>query len=158
MKFWTTLSAFVLLVIATGCGSSGPSTSTSPILNPPAVQAAQSSYSNASITGTYSFSLSSGDAQVLVGSFKADGSGNITGGTAMFNDSAQPCSVSISGGAYSINSDATGTMQIIPVLPCVGEGTVAAQTLKFNVALAQQGDSIFFAGIDQRYAGSAAKQ
>jgi hypothetical protein len=77
----------------------------------------QGKYSTGSLSGTYAFMTngevaSTGTNLARVGSFTADGSGNITGGVYDANDSGTvgpPISI-ISGSKYTVNADGRGTL------------------------------------------------
>ncbi|MGB7284689.1 MAG: hypothetical protein WBE13_20650, partial [Candidatus Acidiferrum sp.] len=99
----------------TGCSGGGSST----IVPPPA-----SGFNNASLKGTYVFSvtgttidtnLDTDDEFARVGIFIADGLGDIatTGGIEDVDKFGEPNVFGISGGSYSINSDGRGTLSII---------------------------------------------
>ena len=110
------LLASVLLVgsIAAACGGGGTSTP-----NPGPGPAPQGSFSTASLNGTYAFSMSGTDFNgftiARIGSFHADGQGNITmaiedvndgGSFSTFNFTAAPAS------KYSMASDGKGTLTL----------------------------------------------
>jgi hypothetical protein len=157
MKSWASL-LFLPIAAAVGCGSSGSGSSS--IVNPPPVQA-QSGYSNSSITGTYSIVLSRGDAESDIGSFKADGNGNISSGTlSVIQGVGFPiCTVSFTG-TYSLQSTASGTANINTqpsnTSACAG---LTSQSVSFVLQAAQSGDSVLFAAnTTAMYSGSASKQ
>jgi hypothetical protein len=142
-----------------GCGGSSPSS----ILNPAPVQA-QATYSDASVNGTYSIFLVRGDAESEIGSFKADGTGNISSGSLTANlgvTGGNACSVNLSG-TYTLQSSAAGTGTITTAAP--GSGTTCnyslnPMTLHFLIQAGQQGNVLLFTSSDnQMYSGSAVKQ
>ena len=83
MKIVGVVAAFLSLGLLTSCGSSNSGSSIVPPVQ------AQSGYSTASISGTYSvlFRQYFGG---YIGSFKADGSGNITAGTLTWTNYGNP--------------------------------------------------------------------
>jgi hypothetical protein len=95
------------LAVLAACGSGGSHTNPTP---PPT-----GGFTPASLNGTYVFSTSgvdaSGNSLVMVGTFAANGSGGITGGTVDMSDPAfSPATVkvSITGGKYSLTADGRG--------------------------------------------------
>jgi hypothetical protein len=93
--------------LAAGCGNSGHVNVAGP---PPS-----GAFSNGDLNGTYVFSyigtdaLSGGSFLAIAGSFTANGSGGITGGSMDFDDSAGVFpGQSISGGSYNITADGRG--------------------------------------------------
>jgi hypothetical protein len=108
------LAAFLiagLAGVAAGCGSSD-----APNTPPPP----QGHFSNADLRGTYAFSMSGTDAGAnfgafiaRVGSFTADGNGNITGAIEDVTDAGSlPSLVQFTGGSYSVQSNGKGTMTL----------------------------------------------
>lgn len=157
MKLLCVMVATTSLALIASCGSSG-SGSTSVI----APVSAATSYSNASIIGTYSVNLSNGNAETLIGSFTADGNGNITSGSLAENTGAGPaynCTLTITG-TYSIQNTASGTATITsPGLIGCPNGGNSTSAVTFNIQAGQQGQSILFAGSgNSMYAGTAIKQ
>lgn len=111
MKFEAVFASIISLAFLAGCGSSGVSTS---VVTP--VQA-QTGYSNASITGTYSALLLTGaNGSNAIGSFVADGNGHITSGTLIFSDISSTCTGTFTG-TYSLQSNASGTASLTFVVP-----------------------------------------
>ena len=101
-----------LALLAVSCGGSGSSVTTPP--PPPA-----GNFSNASLKGTYAFSMSGTDASVnvgaflsRVGSFVADGNGNITAGMEDVSDGGTLNTVQFTGGTYSIQANGKGTLTL----------------------------------------------
>ena len=117
-RFVLPVLALVSLAMLIGCGSSGSSRSTPP---------PSGAFTNSDLNGTYVFSIAGQDATgaggfiALAGTFTANGSGAITGGTITVNDplegllSGQP----VTGGAYSVGVDGR---------PASSNGLLALQT------------------------------
>lgn len=131
-----------------GCGGSGGSTISS-ITNPPPVNA-QTGYSNASISGSYAIGVSG---TVVIGTVKADGNGNITGGTLTYvygsstSGDTPNCNLSVTG-TYSVKSDGSGiaTLQVAPgqTNPCTGTNYPSATlNSEFLLMASQQGSSVY---------------
>lgn len=103
------LSVVILTAsIASACGSGG---STPP--RPPPV----GNFSNASLKGQYAYSMSGEDLNgafiARVGSFSADGNGNITQGLEDVNSISGVTQVSFSGGSYSVQPNGRGTLTLV---------------------------------------------
>jgi hypothetical protein len=103
------VAALALLTVS--CGGGGSSFPTPP---PPT-----GNFSNASLKGTYAFSMSGTDANAnpgafiaRVGSFVADGSGNISMGMEDVSDAGIINTVQFTGGTYSIQSNGKGTLTL----------------------------------------------
>jgi hypothetical protein len=148
-------AAALLVLLLSGCGSSGSSSSSSSL----PVVSAQTTYSNASVTGTYSVVLEEGYTESLIGSFKADGNGNITAGTFTDNQGAGSlCSVTASG-TYSLGSSASGTATI--TFNSTGN-CIPTRALNFNLQAGAQGNSLQLAtGVtpsNWMFVGTATKQ
>src|SRR5229473_3364890 len=101
----------VLASFAAACGGSGSSFPTPP---PPT-----GNFSNASLKGTYAFSMSGTDANAnpgafiaRVGSFVADGSGNISMGMEDVSDAGIVNTVQFTGGTYSVQANGKGTLTL----------------------------------------------
>lgn len=100
---------FSALAVLAGCGGT-PVTKATP---PPS-----GSFSNSNLNGTYVFSVagsdSGGNYMATVGTFIADGKGNISGGTLDFNDNATGPSPNqaVTGGNYFIGVDGRPSAQI----------------------------------------------
>ncbi|HUV68602.1 MAG TPA: hypothetical protein VMW15_03000 [Terracidiphilus sp.] len=110
MKFAAALAATISLALLSGCGSSGSTSVIQPVQ-------AQSGYSNASITGTYSATFITGaNGANSIGSFVADGNGHITSGALVFSDISSTCTGTFSG-TYSLSSSASGTASLTFVVP-----------------------------------------
>lgn len=160
LKVLVAASAFALI---TSCGSSGNG-STSVI---PPVSAA-SSYSNASVSGTYSILLPNPYGS-MIGSFVADGNGNISSATltqtVVAGSASSACSATFTG-TYNIQTSASGsaTIKIIST-PATGKTSsdcsTPSGTYAFALQAGQQGESILFAesdGVNNDVFGTAVKQ
>jgi hypothetical protein len=101
----------LLALLTVSCGGSGSSFPAPP---PPT-----GNFSNASLKGTYAFSMSGTDASAnpgafiaRVGSFVADGSGNISMGMEDVTDAGVVNTVQFTGGTYSIQANGKGTLTL----------------------------------------------
>jgi hypothetical protein len=162
MKLAAALAALTSLALTTGCGNSG---GLSNIVTP--VQA-QTGYSIASITGTYSLSLASptnnsgnGFAEAI-GSFTADGAGKISSGTLVerFGGATAVCTLAFPG-TYSLQSNASGTATLTVTSTLTsGSGGCPNATLTFNIYAGQSGASLLFNETDSSglFSGNATKQ
>jgi len=147
MKFLAVPVATLCLAFLTSCGSSGGSSSVIPPVS------AQSTYSAASISGTYSIVLNGfGENSASLGTVKADGGGNFTSGSlTQYGNTANPTAVCTETftGTYSIQSNASGTATInltttytsgiTPSDVCFQSGTYT-----YGIQAAQQGASFLF--------------
>jgi hypothetical protein len=127
---------------------------------------AQSSYSDASLSGTYAISFNStGGSDLLapdgsspsygaVGTLQFNGTGNVSGGTITAHYGTSTCVVSLTG-TYSIQSTGLGTITVTPVV--TSGGCSVSASWRADLAVAQQGVSFNFAS-NTGTAGSAAKQ
>jgi hypothetical protein len=160
MKLSRVVSLFPVLTLAvvlSGC--SGGSSK---------VVSAQTSYSNASITGTYSVLMSAEGQGSGTGSLIADGNGNITSGSILFfvSDNPGSCNIAFSG-TYNLLSNANGIMSLNPTITNLS-GTTCSQDFplpwKFNIQAGASGDSLLFvtstvpSNGGQILSGSAIKQ
>jgi hypothetical protein len=131
---------------------------------------AQTTYSNSSLSGTYSASFISAYSSTNeivtgenpfytgTGTIQLSGTGSITGGTLQIytSGSTTPCAFSASG-TYSIQSTALGTANLI--LTSSTKGCTATDTWQLALAAADGGGAIQFARTDGNIAsGSAIKQ
>ena len=97
------------LAVLAGCGGYGTTKATPP---------PSGGFSNGNLNGTYVFSVagsdSGGNYMATVGTFTADGKGNITGGTLDFNDNATGPSTNqaVTGGNYFVGVDGRPSGQI----------------------------------------------
>ncbi len=106
---FSAVAALALLTVS--CGGSGSSFPTPP---PPT-----GGFSNANLKGTYAFSMSGTDANAnpgafiaRVGSFVADGSGNISMGMEDVSDAGIVNTVQFTGGTYSVQANGKGTLTL----------------------------------------------
>jgi hypothetical protein len=132
---------------------------------------AQSGYSNASLTGTYSVSFMCQGCQIsagntlnqsfAIGTIQLNGAGGITGGTLSVMPGfslASTCVESVSG-TYSLQSTALGVASLS--LSSTGAGCSATTTIPLSLTAAGQGTSILFQGTlftELIYSGTAIKQ
>ena len=162
MKIAIVLAITITLATLTSCGSSG-SSSTSII--PPV--SASSGYSNASVTGTYSVIFRTNFAG-FVGSFKADGNGNITSGTAFMNEWATVTCTPTFTGTYNLQSNASGTASLTWTFPSAcpspnsgGASYFGSPTTNFVIQAGADGASLLLVESDTSYTaltGEAIKQ
>ena len=158
-KVITACLTAALLLALTACAA-GPGTT----IIPPVF--AQTTYSNSSLSGTYSASwwVFNSNEQIVsyygaLGVLKFDGAGNITSGTiSIYNitDPTFPCKFNVTG-TYSIDSTASGTasLTLVPIAP---SSCKTGTTWKFDIAAADGGAAIQMARTDQIGNGSANKQ
>jgi hypothetical protein len=142
-----------LLCLITGCSGGGS-------------VMAQSSYTNASLSGTYGISFASSGGSDLtnsegeksaygaVGTLTFDGVGKVTSGTITTYTNIGPCVVSVTG-TYSIQSTGVGTITTTPVVS--SGGCTVSPSWSAHLAVTQQGASFNFAS-NNSVGGSAAKQ
>jgi hypothetical protein len=87
-----------------------------PVAGTTALNVTAGTLSNASLTGSYVFSLTHAGTRgqaFSAGVFQADGAGNITGGVVDYNaPQGSAKGVAISSGSYTVNADGRGTMSI----------------------------------------------
>jgi len=100
--------------------------------NPPPPPPPPGKFSNASLSGQYAFSMTgselcggSGSMFARIGTFTADGSGNITAGLEDINACPGAGVLEFTGGKYAIGSDGRGTLQL----------TNSTGTTNYNIAL-----------------------
>jgi hypothetical protein len=103
--------AAVIGVFAAACGGGGSSNPTPPTPT--------GGFTNASLKGTYSFSMSGTDASASpgafiarVGSFVADGNGNITAAMEDITDAGLVNTVQFTGGTYTVQANGKGTLTL----------------------------------------------
>jgi len=149
-----------LLLILSACSSGSGGQNSGTVL-------AQSGYTNASVTGTYAFSIvapynGSGAFYDEVGTITFDGSGHITGGsgTAYFAGTSSSCASMNFTGTYSIQTSGAGSGTLSSTVSGTGcSGGLSSLPIAFQVA--GGGATVEFgsaAGGTQVFAGSAAKQ
>ncbi len=156
-------AALCFPVILVACSASN--SSSNPLNNPPPVNA-QTTYSNAALSGTYSISTGinsetgtacCGETVIpIAGTLQFDGNGNITGGSIQYPvpglAASQTRQYSVKG-TYSVSSSASGTavlaftftggntdQQYVPFLPTT--------PFSFTLQAAQQGASVILAESD----------
>lgn len=125
MKFLL-CTAICVATLAMVCCGGGPAITPPPPSGP---------FSNASLKGQYAFSISGLDLKgayiAQLGSFTADGSGNITAGLedVLALASGQPATlVSFSGGSYAIQQNGKGTLTLQPASGSALQLTVGLQS------------------------------
>jgi hypothetical protein len=150
-----------LLLLLSGCSSGTSGSQGSGIV------LAQSGYTNASLTGTYAFSIvapynGGGAFYDEVGTIIFDGSGHITGGsgTAYFTGTPASCASTNLTGTYSVQTSGAGSGTLSSTVSGTGcGGGLSSLPIVFQVA--GSGATVEFgsaAGSTQVFAGSAAKQ
>ena len=148
------------LLILGACSSGSSNQGTSIVL-------AQSGYTNASLTGTYAFSIvapynGGGAFYDEVGTITFDGNGHITGGggTAYFGASSTSCASTNLTGTYSVQTSGAGSGTLSSTVSGNGcSGGLSSLPILFQVAAS--GSTVEFgsaAGTTQIFAGSATKQ
>jgi hypothetical protein len=156
MKLAAALAATITLALLTSCGSTGGTSIVPPVI-------AQSGYSNASITGTYSFLLNKSGNVAALGTFVADGAGKITSGTVNIGTSSSGCSGTVTGN-YSLSSTASGTASFIFTITsgasvCTTNGWFIPSALAFNIEAGSSGANLLLASSsDPNTQGTAVKQ
>ena len=110
MRRLSFLVAAALGLFSAACGGSG---------TPPPPPAPTGNFSNSNLKGSYAFSMSGTDASAnpgaliaRVGSFTADGNGNITAAEEDIFDGTAINTVQFTGGNYSIQSNGKGTLTL----------------------------------------------
>jgi hypothetical protein len=158
-------SCVVLTLIACS-GASGDAVSNSIV---PTVQA-QSGYSNASLSGTYSVTFSSNGGQIpggnpyiysALGTIQLNGAGVVTGGVVTFSFSGSPAVTCVEnvGGTYSLQSSALGTASLSFTQQTGSCST--SFTIPLSIAAAGQGTTVLFQGsgpVANVLSGVASKQ
>ena len=128
------------VVLVVGC-SGGPT----PVPPPPVGR-----FTNASLKGQYAFSMSGSEVATSggltssfftrVGSFIADGNGNITGGVEDVNLATGTSNFLFTGGTYSISADGRGTLKLVNSTGTLQFSiTLATTSSGFMVAMPQDG-------------------
>jgi len=118
------VSAALAALWASACSGGGTTVAPPPPTGP---------FSNASLKGQYAFSMigtevsNSGEFSLTrVGSFTADGKGDVTGGAEDVNLATGANEFSFTGGSYTVNADGHGTLSLID----------SSGTLTFSITLA----------------------
>lgn len=157
LKFLVVILATAVLALNGCSGGAGIS------YTPPTVLA-QTTYSVASLNGTYSvqlvspFSTSGAAFYSGVGTLQLNGTGTVSGGTidVYFSASTTPCVYSPSG-TYSLQSTALGTASIS--LTSSTSGCATTETWKMALAAGNSGTNFQFSSIDGNViSGTAVKQ
>lgn len=156
MKGTLVTAVALFSLVLSGCARSGSSSGNSMI--PPVL--ANTAYSTASVTGTYSFnsiSIQYGAVTTGIGSVTFDGNGKITGGTVNRYENGALCTASETG-TYSINSDAVGIATVN--LSSSTNGCTFNSPLQLALQASQAGEVLQFVETDNVAAmsGSAFKQ
>jgi hypothetical protein len=151
--------AVLLCLLASVIGCSGGSSSQ----NSGTVYA-QSGYSNASLSGTYSVQFVSPYSKIgspfydAIGTIVFNGAGAISGGTidTYFSGNATPCVYSASG-TYALQSTAAGTASVS--LATTTPGCAVTATYQLALQAASSGSAVQFGASDGNiFSGSAVKQ
>ena len=165
MRFlYAVFLASVLTIAGCSNGSSGSSGSSGG-----GTVLAQSGYTNASLTGTYAFSIvapfnGSGPFYDEVGTITFDGNGHITGGSGtayLAGTPAVSCSSTNFTGSYSVQTSGAGSGTLSDTISGTGCSTGALTNLPVAFQVAASGATIEFGsagGNTQVFAGSATKQ
>ncbi len=104
------LASLSVLVALAGCGGSGNSTGNGTITG--------TTTTNSQLNGSYTFSTSGidngGNFFAIVGTFTANGSGGVTGGSLDYSDPGSQVlqNFPINGGSYAVGSDGRGTVTL----------------------------------------------
>ncbi len=151
------LALFSPLLFSTGCADNAINS----LGNPPVVSA-QQTYSNASLSGTYSFSetgVTGAEPHDGSGTLQFDGNGNVTGTITDYYIGSTPCQFSIVG-TYSVSSSASGTASLTTTTTTSTGQNCVGSTGTVNLQVGQQGQSLVYAETDgQRLtSGTALKQ
>jgi hypothetical protein len=141
---------FICALLVLGCAGS---------LSDPSTVSAQQTYSNASLTGAYSFNETGSNGTVThdgSGTLQFDGNGHLTGAITDYYIGSSSCQFSITG-TYTVAGSATGTASITTTSTdpsCIGASGTE------SLGLGQQGQSLVFAESEgQRLdTGTALKQ
>jgi hypothetical protein len=125
MKGVTFLAAIALACFTAACGGGGNGITANPAPTPSA-----GPYSASSLNKTYAFEMSgtdSGGFFARVGSFAANGAGQITGGVQDINSASIPgaATLTFTSGSYTVDTNGKGTLTLID----------ATGTLQFSIVL-----------------------
>lgn len=144
MRYLLILAGLFGLCALPGCNGGNASSSGGEIVS------AQTTYSNASLSGTYAFSIVSTNSQNIlfagggtgpytaIGTLQFNGTGGLTGSIAATAQNAVTCQVSMTG-TYSLQSTGLGNASLIMAPQ---SATCLAVTVQFSVAAAQGGTSV----------------
>jgi hypothetical protein len=163
MRFAAGITMICALGVLAGCSGGGGISS---IITPPPVNA-QTTYSNASLNGTYSINLAGingkgENVSSFIGFFKADGAGNLSAGTltqyGIGSDITGSCALTFTG-TYSLQSTAVGTATIT-VSSSGTNGCTLSGPIQFATQAGLQGQSLHFVESDSigLVSGTATKQ
>lgn len=155
MRFLSVAVLILLCLMLAECGGRGST---------PTVSAQSPTYSEASLNGSYAFSVvgdwTQGQAFNGIGTIVFNGSGAITGGslTELVFTTGPSCPATLTG-TYSISSSGSGTAQITatPDSPCTGAWQGSSP---FNIEVSQSGASVLLASTSSSpaFTGTALKQ
>jgi hypothetical protein len=166
MRVLTRFAMLCVLGVLAGCSGSGGGISS--VITPPPVSAQTTySYSNASLNGTYSVNLAgvngkSEEVSSFIGSFKADGAGNLSAGTltqyGIDESVSGSCSLTFTG-TYSVQNTAVGAATIT-VSSSGTNGCTLSGPIVFVTQAGLQGQSLHFVESDGvgLVSGTATKQ
>jgi hypothetical protein len=154
-----------LFLALTGCSGSGSGTGSMSII-PPVM--AQTGYSNASLSGTYSMSWWNFGGQTdsnnpvyysAIGTLQFNGNGTINGGSiTLANPGNSPCVESVTG-TYSLDSTALGTATLNLTSTSTAPGCSPTDTWQISLAAGGGGTGIqMMRSIGSLASGSAIKQ
>jgi len=122
-------AAVLWALLVAGCGTYNPNFNSGSPPPPPT-----GPYSNASLSGQYAFSMGgedvNGNSFVRIGSFKADGQGNITAGIEDIAVLGQTAAFTFTASTYSIQANGRGTLNL----------TDSTEKLTFSIALVSAGN------------------
>jgi hypothetical protein len=123
MKRLLLLGTLVLAGFTAACGGGGSTTPPPP---------ATGGFSNSSLKGQYAFAMSGSDLNgnflARVGSFTADGNGNITAAIEDVNDAGSFATVQFTGGNYSIQANGRGTLNLTTATSGLGLSITLSST------------------------------
>jgi hypothetical protein len=123
MKRLLLLGTLVLAGFTAACGGGGSTTPPPP---------ATGGFSNASLKGQYAFAMSGSDLNgsflARVGSFTADGNGNITAAIEDVNDANSFATIQFTGGNYSIQANGRGTLNLTTATSGLGLSITLSST------------------------------
>jgi len=136
MKRGLLLCAILAALWASACGGGGTTVTPPPPTGP---------FSNQSLSGQYAFSmtgseiassnLATSNTFTRVGSFTADGKGNITAGAEDINLASGANQFTFTGGSYTVDEDGRGTLTLVD----------SSGTLTFSITLASSSNGYMIA-------------